>query len=294
MVDIDPGFTQFWHAAGARGRERRGPRRLLHDRRADRHPDDCPIPTGGIDWRPGSPAGGARGLAGRRDAGEGDRFTTIATWRGPFGPVEHGGRTLRPQGARVPQVRRAAAALAAAVRDRPRHHPADAARPSTPCGSTAGDSPIPAWWPATRTRCAPTCRDPAPSSRRPRGCTSTPPAAGSAIARVRYLASGKPVLVQDTGFSETLPVGEGPAGFTNIEEASRAPRRSPSATRSTQRRLAGSPSSTSTPIASWPGSASGPASNELGRAPPVPARVTLGSTPRAISTGAVRGCRCTH
>ena len=36
---------------------------------------------------------------------------------------------------------------------------------------------------------------------------------------VRYLASGKPVLVQDTGFSDTLPVGEGLLAFRTIEEA---------------------------------------------------------------------------
>jgi hypothetical protein len=36
---------------------------------------------------------------------------------------------------------------------------------------------------------------------------------------VRYLASGKPVLVQDTGFGDILPVGEGLLAFGTIEEA---------------------------------------------------------------------------
>src|SRR5206468_4718490 len=36
---------------------------------------------------------------------------------------------------------------------------------------------------------------------------------------VRYLASGKPVLVQDTGFSGTIPVGEGLLAFRTLEEA---------------------------------------------------------------------------
>lgn len=36
---------------------------------------------------------------------------------------------------------------------------------------------------------------------------------------VRYLASGKPVLVQDTGFSHSLPVGEGLLAFRTLEEA---------------------------------------------------------------------------
>lgn len=34
-----------------------------------------------------------------------------------------------------------------------------------------------------------------------------------------YLASGRPVLVQDTGFSDRLPTGRGLIPFTNIEEA---------------------------------------------------------------------------
>jgi hypothetical protein len=36
---------------------------------------------------------------------------------------------------------------------------------------------------------------------------------------VRYLASGKPALVQDTGFSDLLPVGRGLVAFRTIEDA---------------------------------------------------------------------------
>jgi hypothetical protein len=36
---------------------------------------------------------------------------------------------------------------------------------------------------------------------------------------LRYLASGRPVLVQDTGFSERLPVGEGLLAFRTLAEA---------------------------------------------------------------------------
>ena len=34
-----------------------------------------------------------------------------------------------------------------------------------------------------------------------------------------YLASGKPVLAQDTGFTQNYPVGEGLLSFTDIDEA---------------------------------------------------------------------------
>lgn len=37
-----------------------------------------------------------------------------------------------------------------------------------------------------------------------------------------YLASGKPVVVQDTGFSDDLPCGEGLFAFTNIDDAASA------------------------------------------------------------------------
>ena len=36
---------------------------------------------------------------------------------------------------------------------------------------------------------------------------------------IRYLASGRPALVQDTGFSRTLPVGEGLVAFRTLDEA---------------------------------------------------------------------------
>src|SRR5437870_5484110 len=36
---------------------------------------------------------------------------------------------------------------------------------------------------------------------------------------IRYLASGKPALVQDTGFSRNYPVGEGLVAFSTLDEA---------------------------------------------------------------------------
>jgi hypothetical protein len=42
---------------------------------------------------------------------------------------------------------------------------------------------------------------------------------------VRYLAAGRPVLVQDTGFSANLPVGEGLLAFSDLDEAVEGARR---------------------------------------------------------------------
>ena len=44
---------------------------------------------------------------------------------------------------------------------------------------------------------------------------------------VRYLAAGKPALVQDTGFSRTYPVGEGLIAFRTLDEAVRGCVRDP-------------------------------------------------------------------
>lgn len=40
----------------------------------------------------------------------------------------------------------------------------------------------------------------------------------------RYLASGKPAVVQDTGFTRSIPVGEGLFAFTTLDEAAEATR----------------------------------------------------------------------
>jgi len=42
---------------------------------------------------------------------------------------------------------------------------------------------------------------------------------------VRYLASGKPALVQETGFSQHLPTGEGLIAFRTLDEAVEGARR---------------------------------------------------------------------
>jgi len=91
-IDVDPGFTQFWYAAGNAGARLEG-----HDFYftigENIGTPACFIPTGRIPWRP------IRQPVVLEDwpvsvEGRPDRFTTIASWRGPFGPIEHGGRTF--------------------------------------------------------------------------------------------------------------------------------------------------------------------------------------------------------
>lgn len=88
FVDDDPGYTQFWQAAGLLGDRLAGhDRYFTFGRNIGR--DSCPIPTCGIDWIPMVPPVvlDQWPVAG----GRGDAFTTVAAWRGAYGRVEAGG-----------------------------------------------------------------------------------------------------------------------------------------------------------------------------------------------------------
>jgi hypothetical protein len=91
-VDLDPGFTQIWHAEGQLGDQLDG---------YDRHftvglnvgAPDCSIPTGGIEWVPLPPPVLLDEWEPLPERGF-DRFTTVATWRNAFGPPELDGRSF--------------------------------------------------------------------------------------------------------------------------------------------------------------------------------------------------------
>ena len=218
-VDIDPGFTQFWHADRHSAPPRRATTRTSPSARTSAR-RDCPIPTGGIDWQP------VRQPVVLDDwpvAADGDlrpASPPSRTWRGAFGADRARRPHVRAEGARVPQVHRAAANGAARLRDRARHPPRRRRGPRRPARRTAGSS-------STR---GPSAGDPdafrtyvqALRRRvlgRPGRSTSTPDSGWFSDRTVRYLASGRPALVQDTGFSRTYPVGEGLLAFRTLDEA---------------------------------------------------------------------------
>ena len=99
-VDIDPGFPQLWLDHG------------LHDAFADHDAfitvgerigePDCLIPTGGRTWITTPPPVFLRAWPQRPPVATG-RITTVATWRGPFAPIEHDGVRY---GLRVHEFRR--------------------------------------------------------------------------------------------------------------------------------------------------------------------------------------------
>jgi len=215
-VDLDPGFTQIWHVSGNPGARLEG-----HDMYftvgENIGTGHSTIPTGGLDWRPCPPPVVLEDWPVATSAAR--SFTTVGAWRGAFGPLEHDGRTY---GLKVHEFRK--------VIELPRRatganfeialdiHPGDAAD---------RDALLANGWLLTDPRAA----VPGPLEFRryvqasgaefsvAQGVYVDTDSGWFSDRTVRYLASGKPALVQDTGFSRNYPVGDGLVPFSNLDEA---------------------------------------------------------------------------
>jgi hypothetical protein len=214
-IDIDPGFTQFWYASNT------GPRLDGHDFfftiGENIGAPYCGIPTGDLRWRrtrqPVVLEQWPLSLE-----GDPDRFTTVASWRGPYGRVEYGDRTF---GLKVHEFRKF---VALPGRTRQRFelaldiHPADARDLNLLHRHD---------WRLV---------DPKVVARDPEAFRRYVQTSGAEFSvaqgiyvetesgwfsdrTIRYLASGKPALVQDTGFGRNYPVGEGLVAFRSLDEA---------------------------------------------------------------------------
>jgi hypothetical protein len=213
-LDIDPGFPHMWRALG------------LHDAFRDHDAyvtvgesvgqSECTIPTGGIDWiTTPQPVVLEHWPA---QAGPGRAFTSVGSWRGPFGPVEYEGATY---GLRVHEFRRFA--------DLPRQVSAPLEIALDIDEADAADVEL--------------LRAGGWALRDPREVAADPwryreyvqdSSAELMVAKnmyvqsrsgwfsdrsICYLASARPVLAQDTGFSRHHPVGEGLLAFSTLDEA---------------------------------------------------------------------------
>jgi hypothetical protein len=215
FVDLDPGFTQLWHATGEAGVRLQG-----HDlffTVAERiNSPSVPIPTGDMQWLPVRPPV----VLEQWPIAPGDfsRFSTIASWRGAFGPIEHDGRTY---GLKVHEFRkfielpgRAPGEFEIALDI----HPADA---------KDLDALKANGWRIVEPRQV----VPGPLEFRryvqqsgaefsvAQGIYVDTRMGWFSDRSVRYLASGRPVLVQDTGFSDQYPTGQGLLAFSTMEDA---------------------------------------------------------------------------
>jgi hypothetical protein len=93
FVDLDPGFTQAWHADRDLGFEI-----AAHDHYAtvglNVGKPGCPIPDCGIDWIPTLPPVLLDEWPSVPMPAGPLRFTTVASWRSPYGQLELDGRTM--------------------------------------------------------------------------------------------------------------------------------------------------------------------------------------------------------
>jgi hypothetical protein len=215
-VDIDPGFTQFWYAAGHEGLRLDGYDFYFTIGENIGTPF-CPIPTCGLRWRRTRqpvvledwPVSGG---------GDHDRFTTVATWRGPYGPVQYGGKTF---GLKVHEFRKFVE-LPGLTRQT-----FEVALDIHPAEEKDLDLLRRHGWRLVDPKAA--APDPAAFRRYvqtsgaefsvAQGVYVESASGWFSDRTVRYLASGKPALVQDTGFGRNYPVGEGLVAFRTLEQA---------------------------------------------------------------------------
>jgi hypothetical protein len=220
-LDLDPGHTQLWHAEGAGAARLRG-----HDRYftvgLNVGAPGWPLPANGIDWRPLPPPVVLGEWAEDTPAGESREemgpFTTVSSWRGPFGRPSHGGRTF---GLKAHEFRR--------FLDLPRRAPGEfeIALDIDEADRADREALVAHGW-----RIA----DPKREACDPESYRRYIRASGAEFSvaqgiyvetgsgwisdrTARYLAAGRPALVQDTGVGSALPVGLGLLVFRDLEQA---------------------------------------------------------------------------
>jgi hypothetical protein len=214
FLDIDPGFLQMWLDLGL-GDALAGHHRYVTIGENIGQPG-CRVPTCGLDWIttpqpvvlehwPATPA-------------TGQRFTTVASWRGPFAPIDYEGESF---GLRVHEWRRFAELPARSGRE------FELALDIDPVEERDLAMLRDNGWllvdPAV------VAADPWSYRSYVQGSRAELMVAKNMYVRswsgwfsdrsVCYLASGRPVLAQDTGFSRLYPTGAGLLAFTTLDEA---------------------------------------------------------------------------
>jgi hypothetical protein len=213
-LDLDPAFNQLWHESGIDMRFEPH-NRFVTVGQALGTPD-CPVPTGGRDWIPTLPPVVLDHWPSAGGPGDGS-FTSIGNWRG-YGSVEHEGihygqrvHSMR-QFMELPRRTDAQFRLALAI------HP-DERKDLEALDENGWELVDPADAAGTPERYARFIR----RSTAELGIAKS----GYVLSRsgwfsdrsACYLASGRPVLAQETGFSRFLPAGEGLLSFETLDDA---------------------------------------------------------------------------
>jgi hypothetical protein len=218
FLDLDPGFNQLWQATGT-------------EMGFDRHThcvtvgvrigaEDCPIPTLGRHWIKTLPPVALSHWPPAEDPPRRDAFTSVGHWRS-YGSIEHGGIRYGQRAHALRGLfelpRRSGARFELALGIHPDE--VDDLRQLRENGWVLLD-------PYEVTG------NPADYAAFVRGSKGELGVAKSGYVNSRsgwfsdrsavYLASGRPVVAQDTRFDEVLPVGEGLLAFGDAEEAAGA------------------------------------------------------------------------
>jgi hypothetical protein len=217
LVDLDPAFTQLWHAQGVDvGIE-------AHDRFASvglrLHAPGCEVPSGGVRWEPTLPPVVLEHWPAVSDEPT-EGLTAIANWRS-YGTIEHDGVRYGQKAHSV----RALIDLPQRLAEPPRF--ALLIDPSET--SDLSELHRHGW---VLIDAAHETETPASYARFVRASAAELGIAkeGYVVSRCGwfsdrsacYLASGRPVVAQRTGWEQVLPEGEGLLGFDDATEAAEA------------------------------------------------------------------------
>lgn len=216
-LDLDPGYTQLWHRAGALGQALLAHEELLTVGLAIGAPG-ATMPLDGLSWRPVPPPIVLAEWEALTPPPPPLRFTTVASWRGGYGRVEHDGHLY---GQKAHQFRRFA--------EVPRRSGErfEAALDIDP--ADAGDAELlrAGGWELADPRAV--AGGPDAFRRYVQGSSAEfSPAQGIYVETrcgwlgdrtARYLACARPAVVQDTGLPSEIPLGEGLLSFADPEQA---------------------------------------------------------------------------
>jgi hypothetical protein len=213
FLDIDPGFGQMWRQLG------------LHDMFGGHDAfvtvgerigePDCLVPTCGIEWI-ASPHPIVLDQWPRVEGG--GAITSVGSWRGPYDAVEFEGRRFGLRAHELRKLLALPALVEAELELALEIDPADAGdiEALRKNGWKLADPAVAAADPATY-------RDYIGASRAElmvaKGMYVESRGGWFSERSIAYLASGKPVIAQETGFSERYPSGEGLIAFTGLDGA---------------------------------------------------------------------------
>jgi hypothetical protein len=216
FLDIDPAIQQMWQALGQASIL--GRHDLYFTVGENIGGDESAVPTCGVDWIPTRQPVVIDQWSG---ADRGTGFTSLATWRGPYAPVEFDGRTY---GMRVHEFRRflelpqrvdGSFRLALDI------EPADS-RDLESLQSSGWKLSSPEAVAATPAHYMDFIHGSLAELSIPKEIYVASRCGWFSDRSACYLASGKPVITVDTGFSSTLPSGEGLLVVDDVETAAEA------------------------------------------------------------------------